>query len=115
MHHNRPAQDAFGPDQLDEVIGYGAFSVALRVRFEVSEVANVALRVGGCAVRLGVRIDCGVRGLAWGFGGAKRGGEGFFWGKAAETYNEVPHSYSRWYYPQIDEHACPARRRNHCR
>ena len=105
MYHNRPAEDTFRPDQLDEVVGQGAFSVALRVGFEVSEVTDVALRVGGGAMGLGVGVDCVVRGLVWRPGGRR----------AVNTYSVVRHSYSRWCYPQIDEYACPVQRRNRYR
>ena len=44
------SEDALETDELDEVVGDGAFDVALGVGLEVAEVANVALLVGGGAM-----------------------------------------------------------------
>lgn len=55
------AEDALGADQLDELVGDGALSVALGVGLEVAQVADVALAVGGGAVGLVVGVDCGGR------------------------------------------------------
>ena len=57
MHHDRPAQHALRPDQLDQLVRHGTRGVALAVRLEVAEVADVTLAVGGGAVRLLVRVD----------------------------------------------------------
>jgi len=53
------AQDTLGADQLDEAVLHGADRVALGVGLEVAQVADVALLVGGRAVRLAEGVDCG--------------------------------------------------------
>jgi len=53
------AEDALGTDQLDELVGDGALSIALAVGLEVAEVTNVTLAVGRSTVGLAVGIDCG--------------------------------------------------------
>lgn len=57
VHDNGPAQHALGPDQLDLLVRDGALGVALAVRLEVAEVADVAFAVGGGAVGLGEGVD----------------------------------------------------------
>lgn len=63
VHDDGPAEDALGPDQLDEFVGDGSLGVALAVRLEVAEIADVADVVGGGAVLLGVGVDC--QGRRW--------------------------------------------------
>lgn len=63
VHDDGPAEDALGPDQLDEFVGDGALGVALAVCLEVAEIADVADVVGGGAVLLGVGVDC--QGRRW--------------------------------------------------
>lgn len=53
------ADDALGADQLDELVLDGTAGVALRVRVEVAEVANVAVLVARGAVLLVVGVDYG--------------------------------------------------------
>ena len=57
MHNDRPSKHALGPNELDEGIGDGAFGVALFVGFEVAQVADVALGVGGGAVLFAEGVD----------------------------------------------------------
>ncbi len=64
MHDNGPTEDALRTDQLDLLVRDGALCVALAVRLEVAEVADVAFAVGGGAVRLGEGIDWVERGVA---------------------------------------------------
>lgn len=58
MHDDCAAQHAFGPDELDLLVCDGALGVALAVRFEVAEVADVSFGVGGGAVGFGEGVDC---------------------------------------------------------
>ena len=61
---DRPAEDALGPDELDLLVRHGPLGVALRVRLEVAEVADVAFGVLGGAVRFAEGVDCdGGKGL----------------------------------------------------
>ena len=53
-----PAEDALGPDELDLLVRHGPLGVALRVRLEVAEVADVAFGVLGGAVRFAEGVDC---------------------------------------------------------
>lgn len=62
VHDDGAAEHALGPDELDVLVGDGALGVALAVGFEVAEVADVALAVGGGAVGFGEGVDCGERG-----------------------------------------------------
>ena len=57
MHDDRPAEHALGPDKLDLLVRDGTLGVALAVRFEVSEVPDVAFAVGGGAVGFGEGVD----------------------------------------------------------
>ena len=59
VHDDGPPEDALGADQLDLLVRDGALGVALGVRLEVAEVADVAFCVGGCAVGLAKGVDCG--------------------------------------------------------
>ena len=61
------AEHALGADQLDELVGDAALGVALAVRLEVAQVADVALAVLGRAVGLGEGVDWVGRGgqLCW--------------------------------------------------
>lgn len=58
VNNNGAAKDALRADQLDELVGNGALSVALAISLEVAQITNVTLRVGWGAVRLAVRVDC---------------------------------------------------------
>jgi hypothetical protein len=58
VHDDGATEHALRPDQLNEFIGDGPLGVALAVRLEVAEVANVALAVGGSAVLFVVGVDC---------------------------------------------------------
>jgi len=60
VDNNSAAENALGADQLDVLVGDGAFGVALGVGLEVAQVADVALAVGGGAVGLVVGVDCGM-------------------------------------------------------
>ena len=60
VHNNSAAEHALRADQLDELVGDGALSVALAVRLEVAQVADVALIVGRGAVGLLVWVDLGM-------------------------------------------------------
>lgn len=57
MHNNRAPQHALRPDELDQLISSRALGIALPVRLEVAEVADVARLVGGGAVGFGVWVD----------------------------------------------------------
>ena len=59
VHDDGPPEDALGADQLDLLVRDGALGVALGVRLEVTEVADVAFCVGGGAVGLAEGVDCG--------------------------------------------------------
>jgi len=65
MHDDGAAEHALRADELDQLVGHGALGVALAVRLEVAEVADVALAVGGGAVFLAVRVDWGRRMSVW--------------------------------------------------
>ena len=68
MHDNRAAEHALRPNQLDLLVLDRSLGVALAVGFEVTEVADVALAVGGGAMGFAVGIDwVVVVGLARGF------------------------------------------------
>ena len=51
------ANDGLWADELDQLVGDGALGVALAVRLEVAQVADVALLVGWGAVLLVVWVD----------------------------------------------------------
>lgn len=51
------ANDALGPDELDERVSNGTLGVALAVRLDVAEITDVADLVGGSAVGLAVGVD----------------------------------------------------------
>jgi hypothetical protein len=53
------ADDALGANEFDELVAHGALGVALGVRLDVAEVADVAVLVGRRAVGFAVRVDCG--------------------------------------------------------
>lgn len=57
VHDNGAAEHALRADELDQLVGDGAYGVALAIRLEVAEVTDVALRIGRRAVRLAVRVD----------------------------------------------------------
>lgn len=57
VHDDSPTQHALGTDQLDLLVRDGALRVALAVRLEVAEVADVAFAVRGGAVGLRERVD----------------------------------------------------------
>ena len=57
MHNDCPSEHALRADELDKRVGQGAFGVALFVRFEVAEVADVALGVGGGTVLFAEGVD----------------------------------------------------------
>lgn len=57
VHDDGPAEHALGPDQLDLLVRDGALCVALAVRLEVAEIADVAFAVGGGAVGFGEGVD----------------------------------------------------------
>lgn len=57
VHDDRPAEHALGPDELDHLVRDGPLGVALAVRLEVSEVADVAFAVGWGAVGFGEGVD----------------------------------------------------------
>lgn len=59
VHDDGAAEDAFGPDELDLLVRDGPLGVALGVRLEVAQVADVAFGVGGGAVRFGEGVDWG--------------------------------------------------------
>ena len=70
MHDDSPSQHALGPNELNEAVGNAAFGIALAVGFEVAEIADVALGVGGGAVLFAEGVDWerkeGVRGGCYG-------------------------------------------------
>jgi hypothetical protein len=51
------ADNALRPDKLDELVRHAALSIALAVRLEVAQVADVAGLVGGGAVVFAVGVD----------------------------------------------------------
>ena len=51
------ANDALGPDELDELVCDRALGVALAVGLNVAKVTDVAVVVGRAAVGLAVRVD----------------------------------------------------------
>ena len=57
VHDDGPTEHALGPNQLDLLVLDGALGVALGVRLEVAEVADVALAVRGGAVGFGEGVD----------------------------------------------------------
>lgn len=57
MHDDRPAEHALGANELDLLVRDGTLGVALAVRLEVTEVADVAFAVGWGAVRFGEGVD----------------------------------------------------------
>jgi hypothetical protein len=57
VDNNGTAKDALWADQLDVLVSNRALAVALAISLEVSEVTDVALGVGGCAVSLAVWVD----------------------------------------------------------
>ena len=57
MYHDSPSEHALWADKLDEVVGQGAFGVALFVGFEVAKVSDVALGVGGGTVLFAEGVD----------------------------------------------------------
>lgn len=57
VHDDGAAEHALGPDELDELVADAALAVALAVRLEVAQVADVALAVLGRAVRLALGVD----------------------------------------------------------
>ena len=58
VHDDGAAEHALGTDQLDLLVRDGPLGVALAVRLEVAEVADVAFTVSGGAVRFGEWVDC---------------------------------------------------------
>lgn len=58
MHDDGPAEDALGPNQLDELVGDRTLGVALTVGLVVAEITDVADVVGGGAMLFGVGVDC---------------------------------------------------------
>ena len=56
VDHDRAAENALRPDQLDQRVLNAAFAVALGVSLEVAEVADMAVAVGGGTVLLGGRV-----------------------------------------------------------
>ena len=65
VHDDGAAEDALGPDELDLAVRQGPLGVALRVRLEVAEVADVAFCVRGGAVRFAEWVDCGMVRMRW--------------------------------------------------
>lgn len=57
VHDDGAPEHALGPNELDQLVRDGAFGVALRVRLEVAEVADVALAVCAVAVGFGEGVD----------------------------------------------------------
>lgn len=57
VHDDGAPEHALGPNELDLLVRDGAFGVALRVRLEVAEVADVALAVCAVAVGFGEGVD----------------------------------------------------------
>lgn len=138
VHDDGAAEHAFGPDELDLLVRQGALCVALGVRLEVAQVADVAFRVGGGAVGFGEGVDCISREGRGGFGlagiislgslaicdfdfdfdlegwfGIERRGGGADGGGAVEdiTHNEDRRWCSRWCCRRIGGRACRARPR----
>lgn len=58
MDDNSATKDALWADQLDVLVGDGSLAITLAVGLEVSEVTDVTLSVGWCAVGLAVWVDC---------------------------------------------------------
>lgn len=67
VHDDGAAEHALGPDELDLLVRDFALCVALLVRLEVSEVADVAFRVLGGAVGFGEGVDCIGVCVSWGY------------------------------------------------
>ena len=57
VDNDGPTEHALGANQLNLLVGDGALGVALGVRLEVAEVADVAFAVRGGAVGFGERVD----------------------------------------------------------
>ena len=72
MDNDGAAKDALGANQLDELVGDRALSIALAVGLEVAQVADVAVGVGGSTVALAVGVDCGILATALPTGGFLR-------------------------------------------
>jgi hypothetical protein len=58
VHNNGAANNALGANQLDQLVGDAALSIALAVGLEVAQVTDVALVILGSTVGLVVGIDC---------------------------------------------------------
>lgn len=117
MYHDSPSEHTLWADELDEGVGQGAFGVALFVGFEVAEVADVALGVGGGTVLFAEGVDCEEeRGLDLKFVCVEGGGRGRVWrGWWLVTYSEDQRLCSHLCCRRIDGRAYHARRRGRCR
>lgn len=51
------ADNALGSDELDELVGHRALSIALAIGLEVAKVTNVADLVGGSTMVLAMGVD----------------------------------------------------------
>jgi hypothetical protein len=58
FHWATYANDALGPDELDQLVGHGALGVALAIGIDVSKVTNMAGLVHTISVGRVVRVDC---------------------------------------------------------
>lgn len=58
VNDNGAAQDALRTNELDQLVRHRALAIALPVRLEVAQIADVALRVRGRAMGLVVGVDC---------------------------------------------------------
>jgi hypothetical protein len=64
---NGAADNALGSDELDELVGHRALSIALAIGLEVAKVTNVADLVGGSTMVLAMGVEMGAsRGAAVG-------------------------------------------------
>jgi hypothetical protein len=100
VNNNGAAEDALRADQLDELVGDGALGVALAIRLEVAQVANVTLLVRGSTVGLVLGVDL-VMVLA-----------SVIHHDQNKTHSEGRQRCSRWCCHQRRECACHAQRRH---
>ena len=105
VHNNRASEDTLRPDELDVLVIHAALCVALTVRLEVTQVADVAVAVFWGTVFLVVGVDCTTK-VSWPM-------QVCIWGGGA--YSVGQRSCSRWYCRRRRGHACHASRWHRCR